>query len=79
MADIPTEQVDKGVNIRETLLVIEDALVHQKLDDYSVATERGTFRWQTIERARAVAKRLPWRRRVLRRLARTKPGSGEMV
>jgi hypothetical protein len=77
MADIPT--VDKGVNIRETLLVIEDALVRQKLDDYSVATERGTFRWQTIERARAVAKRLPWRRRVLRRLARAKPGSGETV
>jgi hypothetical protein len=45
MADTPAEQFDKGVHIRETLQAIEDALVPQKLDDYSVATERGTFRW----------------------------------
>ena len=45
----------QGMGIRDVLQAVEDALVEAGYDDYVVATERGTFKWQTVERARAEA------------------------
>jgi hypothetical protein len=43
----------RGLNIREILQSIEDALIDGGYDHYMVATERGTFTWETVDRARA--------------------------
>lgn len=52
MPHIPAELLEKSaLSIQDTLQVIEDALIELGFDDYIVVTERGTFRWQTIERA----------------------------
>jgi hypothetical protein len=45
----------QGRGIREILQTVEDALVDAGYDDFVVATDRGTFRWQSVERARADA------------------------
>ena len=45
----------QGRGVREVLQAVEDALIDAGYDDYVVATERGTFHWQTVERARAAA------------------------
>jgi hypothetical protein len=45
--------IRQGLGIREILQAVEDALVDAGYDDFLVATERGTFQWQTVERARA--------------------------
>jgi hypothetical protein len=42
----------QGMGIREILQSVEDALMDAGYDDFMVATEHGTFRWQTVERAR---------------------------
>ena len=42
-----------GRGVRQVLQAVEDALIDAGYDDYVVATEGGTFHWQTIERARA--------------------------
>ncbi|HLH10603.1 MAG TPA: hypothetical protein VKV77_01850 [Methylovirgula sp.] len=39
------------LSINEALQAVEDALIELGFDNYVFATERGTFRWQTIERA----------------------------
>jgi hypothetical protein len=44
--------VQQGGGIREVLQAVEDALVDAGYDDFVVATERGSFHWQTAERAR---------------------------
>jgi len=52
----PNERFAKQVlGIRDVLQSVEDALIDSGYDDFVVATERGTFRWQTVERARADA------------------------
>jgi hypothetical protein len=43
----------RGLRIRARLQEIEDELLSPGYDDYVVATEHGSFRWQTVERARA--------------------------
>ena len=43
----------QGRGVRQVLQAVEDALVDGGYDDFAVATDRGTFRWQTVERARA--------------------------
>jgi hypothetical protein len=54
MPDETREQFFKrGTGIREILQSIEDALIDGGYDHYMVATERGTFEWETVERARA--------------------------
>jgi hypothetical protein len=45
--------IEQGWGIEEILQAVENALVDAGYDDFAVATERGTFRWQTVERARA--------------------------
>jgi hypothetical protein len=42
----------QGRGIREVLQAVEDTLVDAGYDDFMVATDRGTFHWQTVERAR---------------------------
>jgi hypothetical protein len=42
-----------GLRIREILQAIEDALIDGGYDHYVVATEHGTFQWETVDRARA--------------------------
>ena len=50
------EQFEKmGLGIREVLQSVEDALLDAGYDDFVVVTEHGSFRWQTVERARADA------------------------
>jgi hypothetical protein len=71
MPEPSVEQFIRGaLSIRGTLQTIEDALVSQGFDDYIFATELGTFRWLTVERAKAGARRQPWRLRVLDRRRR---------
>jgi hypothetical protein len=41
-----------GMGIREVLQGVEDALMDSGYDDFMVATEHGSLRWQTVERAR---------------------------
>jgi hypothetical protein len=58
MTDEPNELehfARQGMGIREVLQSVEDALIDAGYDDFVVATERGTFRWQTVERARAMS------------------------
>jgi hypothetical protein len=45
--------IKQGLAIEEVLQAVEDALVDARYDDLVIATERGIFHWQTIERARA--------------------------
>jgi hypothetical protein len=45
----------QGKGAREVLQAVEDALIDAGYDDFVVATEHGTFRWRTVERARADA------------------------
>ena len=45
----------QGGGVRQVLQAVEDALMDAGYDDFVVATEHGTFRWQTVERARADA------------------------
>ncbi|HLH12164.1 MAG TPA: hypothetical protein VKV77_09850 [Methylovirgula sp.] len=46
------EQFKKSrLSIQDMLQAVEDVLLELGFEDYVVATERGTFRWQTIERA----------------------------
>jgi hypothetical protein len=42
-----------GMRIREILQAIEDALIDRGYDHYVIATEHGTFQWETVDRARA--------------------------
>ena len=42
-----------GMRIREILQAIEDGLIDRGYDHYAVATEHGTFIWETVDRARA--------------------------
>jgi hypothetical protein len=44
--------MDRAVSLRQALQDIENALVKAGYDDITVATERGTFHWMTVERAR---------------------------
>jgi len=59
MTDEPDEGLEQfanqGMGIRAILQSVENALVDAGYDDFVVATERGSFRWQTVERARADA------------------------
>ena len=43
----------RGIGIREILQAVEDMLIDGGYDHYMVATEHGTFSWETTERARA--------------------------
>ena len=45
----------QGGGAREVLQAVEDALVDAGFDDFVVATQRGTFHWQTVARARTDA------------------------
>ena len=45
--------LSRGIGIREILQSIEDALIDGGYDHYMVATDHGTFEWETVERARA--------------------------
>lgn len=52
MPALPEAQLERSaLSIQDILQAVEDALIELGLDDYLVVTERGTFRWQTIERA----------------------------
>ena len=42
----------QGLGVREILQAVEDALIDAGHDDFMVATERGSFHWMTVERAR---------------------------
>jgi hypothetical protein len=44
---------DEDLEIREILQSVEDALIDRGHDHYVVATEHGTFHWETVDRARA--------------------------
>jgi hypothetical protein len=56
MADKEGQQFFKqGMGIREILQSVEDALPDSGHDDFVVVTEHGSFRWQTVERARQQA------------------------
>jgi hypothetical protein len=44
---------NEGRGIREILQSVEDALIDAGYDDFVLATERGTWHWRTVERARA--------------------------
>jgi hypothetical protein len=56
MADKGDEPFFKqGMGIREILQSVEDALMDAGYDDFMVATEHGSFRWQTVQRARQQA------------------------
>jgi hypothetical protein len=44
---------DFRMEIREILQSVEDALIDGGFDHYMVATEHGTFHWETTDRARA--------------------------
>jgi len=44
--------MDRAVSLRQALQDIENALLKAGYDDITVATERGTFQWMTVERAR---------------------------
>jgi hypothetical protein len=43
----------RGVGIQEILQAVEDMLIDGGYDHYMVATEHGTFSWETVDRARA--------------------------
>jgi hypothetical protein len=45
----------QGLGVREALQAVEDALIDAGYDDFMAATERGSFHWMTVERARARA------------------------
>jgi hypothetical protein len=52
MSDFSEARFERSaLSIQDILQAVEDALIELGLDDYLVVTERGTFRWQTIERA----------------------------
>jgi hypothetical protein len=52
MPDFPEAQFERSaLSIQDILQAVEDALIELGLGDYLVVTERGTLRWQTIERA----------------------------
>jgi hypothetical protein len=55
MAEQETDRqfANRGLRIRAKLQEIEDELVSAGYDDYVVATDRGSFRWQTMARGRA--------------------------
>jgi hypothetical protein len=42
----------QGLGVREVLQTVEDALIEAGFDDFMVVTERGSFHWMTVERAR---------------------------
>jgi hypothetical protein len=44
--------MDRALSLREALQDIENALLKAGYDDITVATERGSFHWMTVERAR---------------------------
>lgn len=46
---------DRGKESARCCRGVEDALVDAGYDDFVVVTERGSFHWQTVERARAAA------------------------
>jgi hypothetical protein len=41
------------LKVRELLQAVENAIVDAGYDEFVVACERGTFKWQSVERARA--------------------------
>jgi len=45
----------QGKGVREVLQAVEDALMDAGYSDFMVATEHGSFHWQTVERARQAA------------------------
>lgn len=49
------EFVRQGMNVRDVLQAVEDALVDTGFEDFVVVTDRGSFHWQTVERARDAA------------------------
>jgi len=54
MSQEPDEQfMKRGLGIREILQSIEDALIDGGYDHFIVATEHGTFQWETVDRGRA--------------------------
>jgi hypothetical protein len=44
----------RGMGIQQILQAVEDMLIDAGYDHYMVATEHGTFSWETVGRARAV-------------------------
>jgi len=52
-ADQLRQFMKQGLGIREVLQAVEDALVDAGYDDFMAVTERGSFHWMTVERARA--------------------------
>jgi hypothetical protein len=54
MPDTPNNPdfVAQGMGVREVLQTVEDALIEAGFDDFMVVTERGSFHWMTVERAR---------------------------
>jgi hypothetical protein len=42
----------QGMGVRQVLQTVEDALIEAGFDDFMVVTERGSFHWMTVERAR---------------------------
>jgi len=47
-----SDTVYRGSALREALQRIEDALIDAGYDDITVSTNRGSFHWMTVERAR---------------------------
>jgi hypothetical protein len=45
--------VKMGRDIQDILQSVEEALIEAGFDDFVVATNRGSFHWQMVERARA--------------------------
>ena len=43
------------MSVRDVLQAVEDALVDAGFEDFVVVTDRGSFHWQTVERARDAA------------------------
>jgi hypothetical protein len=46
------QSMKQGLGVREVLQAVEDALIDAGYDDHMVVTERGSFHWMTVERAR---------------------------
>ena len=42
----------QGLGVREVRQAVEDALIDAGYDDHMVVTQRGSFHWMTVERAR---------------------------
>lgn len=55
-ADQLRQFMKDGMEIRDALQIIEDAIIASGHDDYMVVTDKGSFHYMTVERARARAK-----------------------